>query len=164
MTDIDRIIDELQRGFDGDPWHGDSLVKILGGVDAKTAARRPLANAHSIWELVLHVTGWTREVASRMRGTPAGEPPAGDWPRAPSGAAATDAAWRAAIDDLTSACRELLDAVRALDSQTLERPVNDPRHGELGTGMTYAQTLHGVAQHFAYHAGQISLLKKAPGV
>ena len=162
MTDIDRILDELHRGFEGDPWHGDSLTRILTGVDAAAAARKPVANAHNIWELVLHLAGWTREVAGRMRGKPAGEPPAGDWPPAPAGASATEDAWRAASSDLAAAYRELIDAARALDPQKLDVPVNDPRNPELGTGMTHAQTLHGVAQHFAYHAGQISLRKK-PG-
>jgi uncharacterized damage-inducible protein DinB len=125
------------------------------------AARRPLAHAHSIWELVLHITGWKREVAARMRGKPAGEPPLGDWPVAPAGANASDQAWRATLDDLAVAQRELLDSVRALDPAQLNVPVNDPRSRELGAGMTHAQTLHGIAQHDAYHAGQISILKKA---
>jgi uncharacterized damage-inducible protein DinB len=161
MTEIDRILDELQRGFDGDPWHGDSLTKILSSVSASAAARRPLAHAHSIWELVLHMTGWKREVAARMRGKPAGEPPLGDWPSAPGGTAADDGAWRDALDDLASAHRELLDAVRPLAPAKLHEPVNDPRSRELGTGMSHVQTLHGIAQHDAYHSGQISILKKA---
>ena len=161
MSEVDFILDELKQGFDGDPWHGDSLMTILRGVTAETASRRPLSSGHTIWELVLHVTGWRREVAARMRGNAAGEPPAGDWPPAPSGGAATEAAWRAAVADLAAAQRELLDAVRALDAARLHTAVNDARSREQGTGKSYAATLHGVAQHDAYHAGQISLLKKA---
>ena len=48
-----RIADQLRRAFDGEAWHGDSLFEILKGVSAKQAAARPVANAHSIWELVL---------------------------------------------------------------------------------------------------------------
>src|SRR5512134_2176608 len=154
MNEIAQIVDELQRAFDGDPWHGDSLTKILAGVDANAAARRPIASAHSIWELVLHLTGWTGEVAARMRGKPAGEPPAGDWPVAPTNNAASDAAWRAAVAELATAHTDLIAAIRALDKQKLHTPVTDPRNRELGTGMTYAQTLHGISQHYAYHAGQ----------
>jgi uncharacterized damage-inducible protein DinB len=95
-----------------------------------------------------------------MHGKPAGEPEAGDWPAAPSGKDAGDSAWRAALDGLAAAHGELVEATRALDLQKLHQPVIDPRNRELGTGMTHAETLHGIAQHDAYHAGQISLLKK----
>jgi uncharacterized damage-inducible protein DinB len=161
MNDIEAILDELERGFAGDPWHGDSLMKILDGVDAAGAARRRLPQAHTIWELVLHITGWKREVAARMRGKPAGEPDAGDWPAAPGVNAADATAWRRTLDEFGAAHRELIAAVRDLDPARLRTPVIDPRNRELGTGMTHAATLHGIAQHDAYHAGQISLLKKA---
>ena len=31
----------------------------------------------------------------------------------------------------------------------------------MGTGVTYYDLLHGLAQHDTYHAGQIAVLKKA---
>ena len=40
------------------------------------------------------------------------------------------------------------------------RRLRDGRDRALGAGVTYAVMLHGVAQHYAYHAGQIALLKK----
>jgi len=33
----------------------------------------------------------------------------------------------------------------------------------MGTGVTYAAMLHGLAQHNVYHAGQIMILKRALG-
>ncbi|HEU5170363.1 MAG TPA: hypothetical protein VFU46_07490 [Gemmatimonadales bacterium] len=69
---------------------------------------RPIPGAHTIWELVLHVTGWRREVARRL-------------------------------DDVVGAAR---------DAPT-------------GSGVSCYVMLHGLAQHDAYHLGQISLLKRA---
>ncbi|MGH7628258.1 MAG: DinB family protein [Gemmatimonadales bacterium] len=66
MTEADRIADELARAHGGDPWHGSSARAVLAGVSAAQAAVRPIPNAHTIWELVLHVTGWRREVARRL--------------------------------------------------------------------------------------------------
>ena len=62
-SEIARIVDQLQREHSGDPWHGSPMMTILDGIDATRAARKPIAGGHSIWELVLHVTGWKREVA-----------------------------------------------------------------------------------------------------
>ena len=55
---IQTIIDELKEIHDGEPWHGPSLKEILSGVTAEQAAAKPLANAHSIWEITLHVAAW----------------------------------------------------------------------------------------------------------
>ncbi len=63
MTEIARIIDELQREHDGDPWHGSPLQAILEGIDATRANARPIPGAHSVWELVLHMTAWKNETA-----------------------------------------------------------------------------------------------------
>ena len=57
-TEAARIADQLRRAFDGTAWHGPSLMELLDDVDAATAAAKPLAKVHSIWELVLHVAAW----------------------------------------------------------------------------------------------------------
>lgn len=157
-SEIDRIVDQLQREYEGDPWHGSPLAHILDGVTAAQAARRPIAGAHSIWELVLHVTAWKQEVAKRTRGGAATEPEAGDWPDV---GAPTAPRWRAALDSLEAAHRDLIDAIRALPEEKLQTPTNDTRNRALGTGVSYYVLLHGVVQHDVYHAGQIAMLTKA---
>jgi uncharacterized damage-inducible protein DinB len=157
-NEITRLLDELQREHEGDPWHGSPLSKILAGIDAQQAARRPLAHAHSIWELVLHMTAWKNEVAQRAAGGAAGEPKEGDWPAVGDPSAER---WRAALDRLEAAHRNLLAAIEAVPEERLFQPTNDPRNRPLGTGVSYYVLLHGIVQHDVYHAGQIALLKKA---
>jgi len=154
----DRLIDQLDREFSGDPWHGSPLVAILDGVTAHQALAHPVASAHSIWELVLHLTGWKEEVTARLRGKLAGEPPQGDWP-APAGR--DEAAWRAALDQLRGAHEELIAEVRRTPDAALDGQVRDERNRPLGTGLAQWQSLLGIMQHDVYHAGQISLLRKA---
>ena len=80
MNELDRIIDQLKRAHNGDAWHGDPLMKILEGIAAETATRKPL-NSHSIWELVAHITAWQREAARRIREKNYRSlPPEQDWP------------------------------------------------------------------------------------
>jgi uncharacterized damage-inducible protein DinB len=164
MTEIEGIVDELQREYGGDAWYGSSLRDILKDVTAAQASRRPVPHVHSIWELVLHITAWKREVASRMEGRPAGEPPEGDWPEAPSDGQATDTAWAQALEQLHQAQVALVSATGQLPPSRLHVPVTDPRNRPLGTGVSHYVTLHGVAQHDVYHAGQIAILKKALGL
>jgi uncharacterized damage-inducible protein DinB len=160
-SEIERIVDELQREHQGDPWHGSPLRAILGGITHVQAAAKPIPAAHSIWELVLHVTAWKQEVRRRLSGAPAGEPQEGDWPAVGD---PTPERWRAALERLESVHRDLLTGIRALPEQTLFEPSNDPRDRETGAGVSYYVLLHGIVQHDVYHSGQIALLKKAvPG-
>ena len=50
------IIDDLERGFNGDAWHGPPLCKVLDGVTADRASARPIPGGHSIWEIVAHLS------------------------------------------------------------------------------------------------------------
>lgn len=161
MTEGERIIDQLERSFRGDPWYGSSVMAVLEGVSAPSAAAYPIRNAHSIWELVLHMTGWKREVLARLKGAPAGDPPEGDWPAQPGHPA--EAAWRGAVAAMKAAHEALVAEVKHATAGHLDAAVRDERSPSLGTGLTQWQTLHGIVQHDVYHLGQISLLRKALG-
>ena len=161
ISESSRLLDQFERAHSGDPWYGSPVTAILEGVTAQQAAVRPPNGAHSIWELVLHITGWRNEVAARATGKPAGEPDAGDWP-APGDP--TPVRWQAALAALAASHQHLVNVVRDISDDTLLEPTNDPRNGPPGTGVTYYELLHGIVQHDAYHAGQIAILKKVLGL
>ena len=154
-TETARIIDELRRAFDGEPWHGDSLFKILEGVDAAKAAKRPLGNAHSIWELVLHIAAWESVVRRRMTGVAVKLSATKNFPRVDDN---SPAAWQRALTHARETREELIAAVKAFPEASLRKPV--PGKQAEGAHYTFSFMLHGLAQHAAYHAGQIALLKK----
>lgn len=160
MNEIARIVDQLEREHAGDPWHGAPLSEILRGITWAQAAAKPLPHAHSIWEIVLHMTGWKNEARRRLSGAPAGEPDAGDWPAVGE---PTHARWTAALENLELAHRLLVSAVKDFPEAELYTPSNDSRDRELGVGVTYYELLHGIVQHDVYHAGQIAILKKGLG-
>jgi uncharacterized damage-inducible protein DinB len=159
MTTLTRLIDQLEAGHSGSPWHGPSLQHNLQGVTAAQASKR-IGKGHTIWELVLHVAAWRGEVACRLRGHEAGTPPEGDFPTPPDGDAATESEWHKAIAWLDDAQQKLVAAVRELRGEDLQTPVLDYRKDAGGQGATREATLLGLLQHDAYHAGQIALLKK----
>ena len=160
MSESSRLIDQFTRAHDGDPWHGSPVTAILKGVSAAQAAAAPPNGAHSIWALVLHLTGWRNEAAARATGKPAGEPAAGDYPDVGD---PTPARWTAALAALDESHQNLVKAVRNLSDEQMWKATNDPRNRPLGTGVSYYELLHGIVQHDAYHAGQIAILKKVLG-
>jgi uncharacterized damage-inducible protein DinB len=161
LTEIDRIVDELDREHSGDAWHGSPVTQVLEGIDHTLASTRAFESVHTIWELVLHITAWKNEVGRRVGGAPAGEPPEGDWPSPPPEADAH--AWRDAVRRLDEAHHALKAAIGRLSEGRLFAATNDPRERETGQGVSYYVLLHGIVQHDVYHAGQIALLKKALG-
>jgi uncharacterized damage-inducible protein DinB len=149
----------LRRSFDGDAWHGPSLREVLDGVDAAAATRRPVPNAHSIWELTHHLAAWTREVVRRLRGAVAGMPAEGNWVDASD---ASEDAWRRLRASLDAARDELLAALAELPADRLDDRVRELQlDGSPGGEVTLRLMLVGLAEHNAYHGGQIALLRKA---
>src|SRR5437879_1774677 len=68
MTEVERILDQLKRAYEGNAWHGPSVREALEGITAEQATKRPLANAHSIWELAHHIAVWESACVSGWKG------------------------------------------------------------------------------------------------
>ena len=153
MSEIDRILDQLKRAYEGNAWHGPSIKELLSGVTAEQAHARPLSNAHSLWELVHHIAVWEDVGRRRLEGDPAEVPISTpeDWPPADD---ASDAAWEKAKAALERGHQALVEAISRVPESRLDEPILE------GKSTVYV-TLHGVIQHDLYHAGQIAILKKA---
>lgn len=150
MTETKRIADQLHRAYAGGAWHGPALRQLLTGVTAKQAAARPLRGAHTIWELVLHVTAWKGAVLRRMQGKGTSLSAAKNFPPMPP---ATAANWKKTQAALRVAQYDLHRAIAALPESRLRKIVPGKRY-------SLYFMLHGLVQHDLYHAGQIALLKK----
>lgn len=152
MSETKRIRDQLTRAFRGQAWHGPSVLELLSDVTAEQAAAHPVAGAHSIWELVLHIRAWERIAIRRIEENIAVEATAEeDWPPVKE---TTEHAWKNALNTLKLNHEALRGVVASLDEARLQ---------EIIPGAQYSVyfLLHGVIQHGLYHAGQIALLKKA---
>jgi uncharacterized damage-inducible protein DinB len=153
MTEIERILDQLKRAYEGNAWHGPSVREVLDGVTAAQAHARPLANGHTIYELVRHIAVWEDVGRRRLQGDPADveiSSPA-DWPPPND---TSEEAWEQAKASLGRGHHTLVEEVSKVVESRLDEPVCE------GKSSVYV-TLHGVIQHDLYHAGQIAILKKA---
>ena len=146
-----QIADQLHRAYHGNAWHGPALRELLAGLPSRTAARRPIAGAHTIWEIVLHISRWEDVVRRRLAGERiVSLPPEEDWPLPGD---TTPAAWRKTLLGLRRSNSALVKAIRRFPARRLNETVPGKKH-------TFEHMLHGVTQHDLYHAGQIALLKK----
>jgi uncharacterized damage-inducible protein DinB len=156
---IDPLVADLRRIYEGNAWHGPAVLEAIGGVTARQAAARPVRDAHSIYELTHHIAAWIGETTSRLQGNPPGSPSDGDFP--PQSTAVDDAAWADVLRRLERRQAELLETLSGFDAARLDEAVDPKNRKDADGPVTFRALLSGLAQHSAYHAGQIVLLRKA---
>ena len=151
MAEVERIAEQLQHAFFGPAYAGSAVMELLAETSAASAAAHPITNAHSIWQIVLHMTVWKRVALCALRGRAVAVTPEQDWPPIVEFA---DDYWDAARTELENAHHELCDAVCKLPESALTAQVP-------GRDYDVYFMLHGIVQHDVYHAGQIAILRKS---
>lgn len=154
QAELSRLEEQLRLAFEGEAWHGPSVLEALEGVSAEQAAAHPIDGAHSIWELVLHLCGTYGLVLRRLRGDGSQLTEPEDWPSVP---APSDENWSDSIRVLTQLNEDLRQAVRSFPVEHLDQLLVPE-----APYSAYTQLI-GITQHNLYHAGQIALLKKVLG-
>lgn len=150
MSDVERLLKHYDGVLNGNAWHGDPVWQILDGISAQQAAARPLASAHTIWEIVMHMIFWEDVAAQRLAGKRAGLVEELNFPAMP---AVTEENWRKTLDDFRASNQGLREALAKLDPAKLNDLTAAGKR-------TYSGEAHGIIEHHVYHLGQIAVLKK----
>ena len=148
MRAIERILDQLNRAYGGQAWHGPALRELLEDVTEDEATAHPFAGVHSTIEIVAHLRATMDMVSTRLAGNPKELTTEEDW------SDVTMTSWPAALEELDHAESRVCDAVARLTPEDLDKIV-------VGKDYTTYVMVHGVVQHNLYHGGQIAMLKKA---
>lgn len=152
MTDErTRIEEQVRRAFEGESWHGPSVLEALEGVTVDAAVAHPIDGAHSIWEIVLHLAATYRLVLQRIHGRSGNLSAEQDWPAV---AVPHTEGWQQTVEELCALNRDVRQAILAFAEDRLDQMLAP---GHSSAYMHFA----GLPQHDAYHAGQIVLLRKA---
>ena len=151
MNESQRLADQLTRALNGDAWHGPSWRETIEGLTRESALHRPVPEAHTIAEILLHATTWHDVVRRRLEGETPELSDTQNWPPATLG---DEAGWTAAVARLF----ETGSALAATISRFPAEKLHEKRPGVDGT---WYELIIGELQHVLYHAGQVALLKKA---
>ena len=149
MSDATTISAMLKSTSHGPAWHGPSALE---GVSAAQAALKPLADAHSIWEILLHMNAW-QDHALNVVGGADGAALQGDadWPPVP--AEPVEDAWETAQRHFEGGGQEIRELIVHFDDARMHETVP-------GREFPMKVLLHGIVHHNLYHCGQIAILKK----
>ena len=151
-SEIARIDEQLRRSFEGGAWHGPAVLEALADVSHEQAAAHPVAGAHSIWDLALHLTGTYRLVLRRLQGDGRQLTQEEDWPKTPS---PSEKSWAETIQLIRRLHEDVRSAIQVFPAERLDQPLVPE-----SPYTAYTQFI-GITQHDLYHAGQIAVLKRA---
>ena len=132
----------------------------LAGVSPEFRSVRPAANVHSVWEELEHLRLAQEDILRYTIDASWTSPewPEGYWP--PENQSVTDEMWAASVDGFLS---DLKEFVTLVEDSKVDLTAKIP-HGEW---RTYLRQVLLVADHNAYHLGQIvqarKLLEDWPG-
>jgi uncharacterized damage-inducible protein DinB len=150
MTQGEILSDSLRRALHGEAWHGPALQELIAPISAEESVQRPIPTAHNILELVLHIASWSRIARRRIEGGHVEPYDGEDWPDIVD---VTADRWDEARAALAEGYERLSKIVSGMtDEELLAKAPRSDR--------TIAGMIDGVAQHAAYHGGQIALLRK----
>ena len=136
-------------------WHGGPTpLGAVRGVSAEVAAWTAAPGRKNIWQLVLHIAYWKYAVRRRLdRDATASFPRTpSNWPALPD--PADERRWKEDVALLRREHERLLDAIDRI-------PLAD--YGAVvpqGKRWSFGELIVGIAQHDAYHTGQIQMLKR----
>jgi uncharacterized damage-inducible protein DinB len=151
MDEVSRIVEQMELAHVGDSWTGVSISGLLGDVSHEKAAARPIPNAHTIWELLLHLIATQELILDLAHGVSRSYEPDTEWPTV--GETSEDA-WADAVERFTIGETRVRHVVSdEVSSEQLDQPFCEG-------GTSAYNNLHGYVQHAFYHGGQMSLLKK----
>jgi uncharacterized damage-inducible protein DinB len=150
MTELEHLIDQIERSFRGNAWHGPSVLEVLDEVDAKAARMRAVPEGHTIWELALHLRATMEILSGRIASTVGAVEDDVYWPLPDD---LSEEAWQVLLAELSQRHEALLADISKFAPQRFDAVLFE------GGSAAY-NNFWGHVQHNTYHAGQIALLKK----
>jgi uncharacterized damage-inducible protein DinB len=150
--EVQYIIAQLKDSYEGDPWFGRNIQKLLYEVTEDIAFDKPNGQ-HSITELVWHMVNWREFVISRFQKNTTKDLhyfETNDWRQLDH---SNRSLFKTGLQELERTQQQLLAILQSLDDTILNTNVEERTYN-------YRTLLNGIVQHDIYHLGQIAYLLK----
>ena len=154
MSDDQALRAHLRRLLDWEDAHA-SFDRAIAGLPARLRGATPAGCAHSAWQLLEHLRICQHDILDFCRNPKYVEMAMEDyWP--PSAQPSSNKAWAASVAAFR---RDLATLKRLAADRRIDLFARIPH----GSGQTYLRELLLVADHNAYHVGQVVALRRALG-
>lgn len=153
-TEIKTLVRTLKDIYDGESWYGESIIYNIQNISSEQAFYRPIPEAHSIAELIAHMTAWRQLLLKRLQGDTlfsVEQEDSFNWKRIDPN---PETAWKSLLRALDDNQTQLLAALETKEDAFLNETVAQRDYA-------FRVFIRGIIQHDIYHLGQIVLLAKA---
>lgn len=150
---ISSYVQRIEQMLTGEPWYGLSAAVILDDITARESTIILEHASHNIAEIVKHINSWSDYTLHKIKGNSDFELDINineDWPIVK---AVTAVQWDKLKENLFLTHHSIVHLLLLLDDDFLDQQV-------VGKKFHYDFLINGMCEHFVYHLGQISLLKK----
>jgi uncharacterized damage-inducible protein DinB len=150
--EVSNIISQLKEAYEGDPWFGRAILKILAEVDERTAYEKP-GGQHSTLELLWHMITWREFSIDRLQHSPQmalAYFEEMDWRELDHN---DTTLWKQGLERLQETQNQLVTLLEVQTDELLDHNVKERNY-------TFRKLLYGIIQHDIYHLGQIAYIQK----
>lgn len=150
--EVSNIISQLKDAYEGEPWFGRAVLKILAEVDERTAYEKP-GGQHSTLELLWHMITWREFTIDRLQHSPQmtlAYFEEMDWRELDHN---DTTFWKQGLERLQETQDQLITLLEVQTDELLDHNVKERSY-------TFRKLLYGIIQHDIYHLGQIAYIQK----
>lgn len=148
---IESLVRQWQEVQEGPNWVDENFKKKLDTLSEDQAFQRPIADVHSVAELLSHLLVWRREAIQRLNGMDRQL-----WMNSPENWRTNDElkaiGWESLKADFYKSQQELIALVGRQADRYLENIYSD--------GYPYWYLIEGLIHHDFYHLGQLGITVK----
>lgn len=146
------LAEQLKDAYEGEPWFGRSIRKILNEIDELIVFEKPKGR-HSILELLWHMINWKEFALSRLQNN--SNPSLqkfeeNDWRELDH---SDKSLWQKGLQQFEKLHNELIEIISQQKDDLLSHNVSERNY-------TFRKLLYGIMEHDIYHLGQIAYIKK----
>ncbi len=151
MSKQTRRIRSLMNGlYAGPNWVSVDILSTINDLSAGQAAERVLPQSNTIWEIVMHMIGWRKNILRRVQGEHLPSPGHNYFTEIND---FSDEAWSDVLDEFRQTQVDWLEFLETFDEEDYDKTYENP-------SSTYYEFVHGIIQHDYYHLGQIKMMVK----
>lgn len=137
--------------YDGQPWYGDSICRLLEEVTAAKAYWQPTPGAHSIAQLVSHMIYWRNALIKRLEGDLDYKPSMKSVENWKPNEELKRVGWKTLRKSLDESQNKLISLLIKQKDTLLKKKYSEKA--------SFQDLINGLLQHDLYHTGQIAYLK-----
>jgi uncharacterized damage-inducible protein DinB len=151
MNQIKDLINQFETIYNGEPWYGNSITKILEEVTEDNAFWEPSEGAHSIAQLLSHTIYWRESLIKKLENNlehKASMKSEANWR---TNEDLKLLGWKKLLAQFEESQHKIVTLLAKQDDSFLEKPYQKT--------VTMHDLIKGIIQHDIYHLGQIAYIK-----